>query len=154
MSAGVFQVPAPDGIDASLLPDVCRPCVPGMLRISPCAPCASLGPQHASALHILPTSFLRVGAIIMTLHDVCDVLLEASKLAKYTGHDAGATALFTAFALSWAGLRLAFFPFVVIHSTRWPLGSGIHGFAGAVPRGIAVRGDVTSDPLAAGTQIV
>lgn len=67
---------------------------------------------------LVSCSFLRVGAVIMTLHDVCDVFLEASKLAKYAGHDGLATAMFVAFTVAWAGLRLAFFPLVVLHSTR------------------------------------
>lgn len=67
---------------------------------------------------LFPTSFLRVGAVVMTLHDACDVFLEASKLAKYAGWDGLATALFAAFASAWAALRLVFFPLVVLRSTR------------------------------------
>ncbi|KAK2080304.1 hypothetical protein QBZ16_000157 [Prototheca wickerhamii] len=66
----------------------------------------------------LRLNFLRVGAVVMTLHDACDVFLEASKLAKYAGWDGLATALFAAFASAWAALRLVFFPLVVLRSTR------------------------------------
>lgn len=73
---------------------------------------------HAPAPPSLPGSFLRVGVVIMGLHDLCDVLMEASKLAKYTGRDGAATALFVSFAAAWAVLRLSFFPRTVLASTR------------------------------------
>ena len=44
--------------------------------------------------------------------------MEAAKLAKYAGQEVGASILFGLFALSWLLLRLIFFPFVVIWSTR------------------------------------
>ena len=60
--------------------------------------------------------FLRVGAVIMALHDVNDVFLEAAKLAGYCEQEAAATALLAGFVASWVATRLTYFPFVVIRS--------------------------------------
>lgn len=65
----------------------------------------------------LQLRFTRVGAAIMLLHDASDVLLESAKLANYSGHDRLSLALFVAFTLSWALLRLYLFPARLIHST-------------------------------------
>ena len=34
-----------------------------------------------------PRSFTRVGCMILLLHDVCDVLMEAAKMCKYCGQE-------------------------------------------------------------------
>eukprot|EP00887_Chlorella_sp_A99_P006762 scaffold3.g6762.t1 len=60
--------------------------------------------------------FMRVGAVIMALHDVNDVFLEAAKLCRYAEAEGGATALLATFVLSWAATRLGYFPLVVIRS--------------------------------------
>ena len=59
-----------------------------------------------------------MGSIVLALHDVSDVFMEAAKLAKYAGQEVGASILFGLFALSWLLLRLIFFPFFIIWSTR------------------------------------
>ena len=61
--------------------------------------------------------FLRVGSIIMVLHDVSDILLECAKMFNYCHKDAVADILFGLFMLSWAVLRLVYFPGWVIWST-------------------------------------
>ena len=67
---------------------------------------------HSWALH-----FLRVGLVILLLHDASDVLMESAKLFNYAGHAVGANTFFALFALSWIALRLLLFPFVVVRST-------------------------------------
>jgi TLC domain len=62
-------------------------------------------------------SFLRVGSLIMVLHDPSDVLLEAAKMLNYTKQDLLSTAVFAAFMLSWVILRLVYFPFWIVQST-------------------------------------
>ena len=61
--------------------------------------------------------FLRVGSVIMVLHDVSDILLECAKMFNYCHKDTIADILFGLFMLSWALLRLVYFPGWVIWST-------------------------------------
>ncbi|XP_047338608.1 ceramide synthase LOH2-like [Impatiens glandulifera] len=65
--------------------------------------------------------FLRIGSVILALHDASDVFLEAAKVFKYSENELGASACFGLFALSWLVLRLIFFPFCVIKSSSYDL---------------------------------
>ncbi|KAJ4886915.1 LAG1 longevity assurance-like protein 2 [Raphanus sativus] len=63
------------------------------------------------------TSFFRVGAIILALHDASDVFMESAKIFKYSENEFGASLCFALFALSWLLLRLTYFPFWIIRAT-------------------------------------
>ncbi|XP_039157165.1 LAG1 longevity assurance homolog 2-like [Eucalyptus grandis] len=63
------------------------------------------------------TSFFRVGAIVLALHDASDVLLEAARVFKYSEHELGASVFSGLFALSRLVLHLIYFPFWVIRTT-------------------------------------
>ncbi|XP_073308407.1 ceramide synthase LOH2-like [Primulina huaijiensis] len=65
------------------------------------------------------TSFFRIGAVILALHDASDVFLEAAKVFKYSENELGASICFGFFALSWLVLRLIIFPFWVIRSSSY-----------------------------------
>ncbi|KAF6262816.1 TLC domain-containing protein [Scenedesmus sp. NREL 46B-D3] len=62
-------------------------------------------------------NFTRPGVIVMLLHDVSDIFLEAAKLARYADKEAAALYLFVAFAVSWVILRVVLFPRVIIVRT-------------------------------------
>lgn len=71
------------------------------------------------SFHFLATcSFFRIGSIILALHDASDVFMEAAKVFKYSEKELAASVLFGFFAFSWLILRLIFFPFWVIRSSR------------------------------------
>lgn len=63
-------------------------------------------------------SFGRVGAIILALHDATDVFMEVGKMSKYSGAEALASCSFAVFVLLWVLLRLIYFPFWILWSTR------------------------------------
>ncbi|MQL69915.1 hypothetical protein Taro_002217 [Colocasia esculenta] len=63
--------------------------------------------------------FARVGSVVLALHDASDVFLELGKMCKYGGYDFIATIAVALFALSWVLLRLTYFPFWIIRSTRY-----------------------------------
>ncbi|KFK39245.1 hypothetical protein AALP_AA3G219300 [Arabis alpina] len=63
------------------------------------------------------TSFFRIGAIILALHDASDVFMETAKIFKYSEKEFGASVCFALFAISWLLLRLIFFPFWIIWAT-------------------------------------
>lgn len=82
---------------------------------------AAMVVHHLATLALLVVSFhwsfLRVGAIILLLHDACDVWMEAAKLANYAKITWASSLLFVLFASTWFVLRMLYFPFVVIKST-------------------------------------
>ena len=63
--------------------------------------------------------FLRIGSMILALHDASDLILELAKLCKYSGRELSASICFGLFATSWFFLRMVYFPFWVIKSSRW-----------------------------------
>ncbi|XP_024361685.1 ASC1-like protein 3 [Physcomitrium patens] len=65
------------------------------------------------------TGSFRAGSIVLALHDVSDVFMEAAKLCKYSGSEVGASVSFGLFVLSWVLLRLIYFPFWIIWSTSY-----------------------------------
>eukprot|EP01024_Parvocaulis_polyphysoides_P037923 TRINITY_DN33899_c1_g2_i2.p1 TRINITY_DN33899_c1_g2~~TRINITY_DN33899_c1_g2_i2.p1 ORF type:complete len:312 (-),score=6.78 TRINITY_DN33899_c1_g2_i2:117-1052(-) len=76
-----------------------------------------------SAVIILSFSikFLRGGSMMLLAHDIGDILLESSKLSKYSGQETLASILFVVFTLQWLVLRLGYFPFVLLGSTFYQL---------------------------------
>lgn len=62
--------------------------------------------------------FARVGSVVLALHDASDIFLEIGKMSKYSGAEALASFSFILFVLSWIVLRLTYFPFWVLWSTR------------------------------------
>lgn len=65
--------------------------------------------------------FFRIGSIVLALHDASDVFMEAAKVFKYSEKELAASVFFGCFAFSWLVLRLIFFPFWVIKSSRFAL---------------------------------
>lgn len=67
-------------------------------------------------------NFTRSGMMVMLIHDVSDIFLEAAKLSRYAGRQSAATAWFATFALSWVILRVFVFPrMVVLNCLRDPV---------------------------------
>jgi ceramide synthetase len=62
-------------------------------------------------------NFTRPGVVIMLLHDISDIFLEAAKLARYADKEAAAFYLFVVFAVSWVILRVILFPCCIIIRT-------------------------------------
>ncbi|KAG6518645.1 hypothetical protein ZIOFF_022125 [Zingiber officinale] len=69
--------------------------------------------------------FFRIGTIILALHDTSDVFMESAKLFKYSGMEMAASFLFGLFAVSWFLLRLIYFPFWIIKSSRLSSAPGL-----------------------------
>ncbi|KAF5176836.1 Lag1 longevity assurance-like protein [Thalictrum thalictroides] len=63
--------------------------------------------------------FIRVGSIVLALHDASDVFLEVGKMSKYSGSERVASFSFILFVLSWVILRLIYYPFWVLWSTSY-----------------------------------
>lgn len=62
-------------------------------------------------------NFHRIGALVLAIHDVADVPLEAAKLAKYSKNQRLADLLFAIFTLTWIYSRCYLLPTRVIYYT-------------------------------------
>lgn len=63
--------------------------------------------------------FARAGSVVLAIHDASDVFLEIGKMAKYGGAETIAGIAFPTFVLSFFLLRLVYYPFWVLWSTRF-----------------------------------
>jgi hypothetical protein len=79
--------------------------------------------HHVATLALILISYMcrfsRAGSMVLALHDASDVFLEIGKLTKYCGSEIVPSISFLIFALSWLILRLIYFPFFIIWSTRY-----------------------------------
>ncbi|XP_054631173.1 ceramide synthase 2 isoform X2 [Dunckerocampus dactyliophorus] len=77
--------------------------------------------HHIATLTLLAFSwisnYIRVGTIVMALHDSADILLEGAKVLNYAKWHQTANAMFVVFTLLFTLTRLVLFPFWVIHCT-------------------------------------
>ncbi|KAL8549310.1 hypothetical protein ACS0TY_008238 [Phlomoides rotata] len=78
--------------------------------------------HHVATFILLVLSYIsrfaRVGSVVLALHDASDVFLEVGKMSKYSGAEAVASFSFVLFVLSWVILRLIYYPFWILWSTR------------------------------------
>lgn len=56
-------------------------------------------------------NYVRVGALILCLHDACDYLLEGAKLARYINKRMLCDTLFGIFLVMWLITRLMIYPY-------------------------------------------
>ena len=76
--------------------------------------------HHVATLILLSaswvTNMVRIGSLVLIVHDAVDWLLEISKLTNYAKWERLCEACFVAFASVWFASRLVYFPLVVIRS--------------------------------------
>ncbi|XP_041917024.1 ceramide synthase 2 isoform X2 [Alosa sapidissima] len=77
--------------------------------------------HHLATLILLSFSwcanYIRVGTLVMIVHDTSDVLLESAKCFNYAKWEKTCNSLFVVFAIVFMITRLIIFPFWVIHCT-------------------------------------
>ncbi|XP_059926800.1 ceramide synthase 2 [Gadus macrocephalus] len=77
--------------------------------------------HHLATLTLLSFSwcvnYIRIGTLVMLVHDSSDVLLESAKLFNYAKWERTCNALFVVFAIVFMVTRLIIFPFWLIHCT-------------------------------------
>lgn len=76
--------------------------------------------HHLATIILITFSYannmLRAGTLVMCVHDVSDIFLEAAKLANYAKYQRLCDGLFVVFSMSFFISRLVIFPFWIIHS--------------------------------------
>jgi hypothetical protein len=65
------------------------------------------------------TRFVAIGTLIVSLHDVSDILLETAKQYIYLGRETMANVWFALWVLSWIVMRLVYFPFFILPASMW-----------------------------------
>ncbi|XP_037835705.1 ceramide synthase 2 isoform X2 [Kryptolebias marmoratus] len=77
--------------------------------------------HHLATLVLLSFSwcanFIRIGTLVMLIHDASDVLLESAKLFNYARWEKTSKTIFVLFAIVFMVTRLIIFPFWLIHCT-------------------------------------
>uniref|UniRef100_A0A3Q3JCL7 Ceramide synthase 3b n=1 Tax=Monopterus albus TaxID=43700 RepID=A0A3Q3JCL7_MONAL len=77
--------------------------------------------HHIATLTLLSFSwisnYIRIGTLVMALHDFADVLLEGAKVFNYAKWHQTANAMFVVFTVVFMLTRLVIFPFWLIHCT-------------------------------------
>lgn len=77
--------------------------------------------HHWATLTLLSFSwcanYIRIGTLVLLVHDASDVLLESAKMFNYAGWETTCNSIFVVFALVFVVTRLIIFPFWLIHCT-------------------------------------
>ncbi|KAL1502415.1 hypothetical protein ABEB36_007558 [Hypothenemus hampei] len=77
--------------------------------------------HHIATIVLMCLSWIvnvfRVGTLVLVVHDSADILLEAAKMAKYSGYQKVCDVIFSLFTVMWIITRLGFFPFWIIKNT-------------------------------------
>ncbi|XP_067356417.1 ceramide synthase 2 isoform X2 [Channa argus] len=77
--------------------------------------------HHIATLTLLGFSwisnYIRVGTLVMAIHDSADILLEGAKVFNYAKWHGTANGIFVVFTVLFMVTRLVIFPFWVIHCT-------------------------------------
>ncbi|XP_034536519.1 ceramide synthase 2 [Notolabrus celidotus] len=77
--------------------------------------------HHLATLVLLSFSwcvnYIRIGTLVMLVHDASDVLLESAKLFNYAKWEGTSLAIFVVFSAVFIVTRLIIFPFWLIHCT-------------------------------------
>lgn len=79
--------------------------------------------HHIATLMLMGMSwannFVRIGTLVLLVHDAVDSWLEAAKVAKYLKFDRLCNVLFVIFMVVWVLTRMMLFPFRIIRSTMF-----------------------------------
>ncbi|XJO75189.1 hypothetical protein BDV3_005906 [Batrachochytrium dendrobatidis] len=89
--------------------------------------------HHCATLFLLLMSYIygchRAGAVVLTLHDASDPIMELAKMSLYTGRKKWADVLFVLYATTFISTRLIVYPLYVASSVRkyayWTDGSEV-----------------------------
>jgi len=65
------------------------------------------------------TNTVRVGSLVLAIHDAVDWILESCKMAAYAKFDNASMVLVALFGSVWFGTRLVIFPAHIIRSCYW-----------------------------------
>uniref|UniRef100_A0A8B9KI23 Ceramide synthase 5 n=1 Tax=Astyanax mexicanus TaxID=7994 RepID=A0A8B9KI23_ASTMX len=79
--------------------------------------------HHLATVSLISFSYannmVRVGSLVLCVHDTSDFLLEAAKLANYAKYQRLCDFLFVVFGAAFFGTRLIIYPFWILNSTMF-----------------------------------
>jgi len=65
------------------------------------------------------TNTVRVGSLVLVVHDAVDWILESTKMAAYARYDNVSTVMVSLFGIVWLVTRLIYFPLHIIRTCYW-----------------------------------
>ena len=81
--------------------------------------------HHIATITLISFSWVsnkvRVGMLVVVLHDMADIALEIAKMCLYANFQKTSTTMYKVFAVTWIITRLYIFPKYVIYSTMYEL---------------------------------
>ncbi|XP_053127748.1 ceramide synthase 3 isoform X2 [Hemicordylus capensis] len=79
--------------------------------------------HHFAALGLMfcswSANYVRVGTLVMIVHDTADIWLEAAKMFNYAHWENTCSTLFIIFSIIFVITRLILFPFWILRATMW-----------------------------------
>lgn len=66
-------------------------------------------------------NFLRIGTLVLVVHDAADSLLAAAKMSKYCGKERLTESIYYIFIVVWITTRLIIFPYVLLYTTDFEI---------------------------------
>lgn len=66
-------------------------------------------------------NFLRIGTLVLVVHDAADSLLAAAKMSKYCEKERLTEVLYYIFIVVWIATRLVIFPYVLLYTTDFEI---------------------------------
>nr|CAD7203461.1 unnamed protein product [Timema douglasi] len=77
--------------------------------------------HHITTICLLSFSWVcnmvRIGTLVLLIHDCADIFLEAAKMAKYAKYQKTCDGIFVIFALLWIVTRIGIYPFWILHNS-------------------------------------
>ncbi|CAK8696075.1 ceramide synthase 2-like [Clavelina lepadiformis] len=77
--------------------------------------------HHLATIFLITFSyvanFVRIGTLVMAIHDISDIFLEAAKCLHYAKHHVVAESTFTLFAIIFIISRIMVYPYMVMYTT-------------------------------------
>ncbi|KAK9876059.1 hypothetical protein WA026_011169 [Henosepilachna vigintioctopunctata] len=77
--------------------------------------------HHIATIVLMCLSWIvnvfRIGTLVLVVHDAADILLEAAKMAKYSGYQKVCDFIFAVFTVLWIVTRIGIFPFWIIRNS-------------------------------------
>ncbi|XP_066153700.1 ceramide synthase 6 [Euwallacea fornicatus] len=77
--------------------------------------------HHIASILLMSLSWIvnvfRIGTLVLVVHDLADIFLEAAKITKYAGYQKLCDVIFAIFTVLWIVTRLGFYPFWIIRNT-------------------------------------
>lgn len=79
--------------------------------------------HHIATIFLMVFSWavnvVRIGSLVLVIHDCADIFLEAAKMAKYAGYQKLCDTMFAILTVLWIVTRIGIYPFWIVKNTSY-----------------------------------